>query len=59
MHYNGTWGAICDDGWVLNDAEVVCRELVFGLAIVDRSAGYYEYGSGQVWLIDLTCNATE
>ena len=52
-------GCNCDDGWVLNDAEVVCRELGFGQAIADRSEGYYRQGSGQVWLIDLSCSGTE
>ena len=59
MHYNGKWDAICDDGWVLNDAEVVCREPGFGQAIADRSEGYYGQGSGQVWLFDLSCTGTE
>ena len=52
-------GCNCDDGWVLNDAEDVCRELGFGQAIADRSEGYYRQSSGQVWLIDLSCSGTE
>ena len=59
VYHNGVWGTVCDDGWDLNDAQVVCRELGFIGASAARYRAYYGEGSGQVWLQNLRCVGSE
>lgn len=41
VYHNGEWGSICDDGWDLNDAKVVCLELGFQRAVAAISYGTF------------------
>ena len=59
VHYNGQWGTVCDDGWDLNDAQVVCRQLGFGSAIATSDDAFYGQGSGPIWLNSVNCYGTE
>ena len=59
VNYNGEWGTVCDDGWDLNDAQVVCSQLGFGPAIAIRENAYYGQGDGVVWLNNLNCTGHE
>ncbi|XP_019213853.1 deleted in malignant brain tumors 1 protein-like [Oreochromis niloticus] len=58
IYHSSDWGTICDDGWDLNDAEVVCRYLDCGTALRAISAVFGE-GSGQIWLDDVACSGNE
>ena len=61
VYYNGEWGRVCDNGWDLNDAQVVCRQLGFGSGIVARDNAFYRFGvnSGQIYINNLNCTGNE
>ena len=57
VYHNGEWGTVCDNGWDLNDAQVVCTELGYGAAAMHTA--YYGQGSGQIWLNYVNCVGSE
>ena len=59
VYHNGEWGTVCDNGWNLNDAQVVCSELNFGNAIAAQHRAFFGESSGEIWLDNLNCNGTE
>ena len=59
VYYNDEWGTVCGDGWDLNDAQVVCRQLGFGPAVAARSRAFYGEGNGPIWLDSVNCVGTE
>ena len=59
VYYNNTWGTVCDNGWGLNDAAVVCRELGFPGANSSSCCAAFGQGTGPIWLDDVRCTGNE
>ena len=56
VYYNGEWGTVCNYGWSLNNAEVVCRQLGLTPAV---GVAFFGSSSGRIWLDDIYCDGTE
>ncbi|XP_078614745.1 uncharacterized protein LOC144883920 isoform X1 [Branchiostoma floridae x Branchiostoma japonicum] len=59
VYHDGQWGTVCDDGWAIEDAHVVCRMLGFGDAQEATTQASFGQGSGQIWLDQVACSGTE
>ena len=59
IFYNGQWGTICDDGWDINDARVVCRELGYQDVARALHGNDVPDGRGPIWLDNVACVGNE
>ncbi|XP_048244989.1 deleted in malignant brain tumors 1 protein-like isoform X2 [Haliotis rufescens] len=60
VHYNGSWGTVCDDSWSNMDAQVVCRML--GLPAdwaMARIKSFFGQGRLSTLLDDVKCDGSE
>lgn len=59
IFHDGAWGTVCDDGWDINDAHVVCHQLHFPGAIEALQSSTFGSGDGNIWMDDVGCIGTE
>ena len=59
VQHNGTWGTICDYGWDIHDAQVLCHQLGLGKALAAVRNSPYGQGTRQDWLAYLYCVGNE
>ena len=46
---------MCDDGWDLSDADVVCKQLGYTGARHYTFEAFYRQGNGTIWMDDVAC----
>ena len=50
---------MCDDYWDINDGDVVCKQLGYGVATAVYDVAYFGSGNGTIWADDVNCKGTE
>ncbi|NWI08642.1 DMBT1 protein, partial [Crypturellus soui] len=59
VEVEGNWGTLCDAGWDISDAHVLCHQLNCGFAEFIPAGGHFGRGTGPVWRDTFHCHGTE
>ncbi|XP_039568250.1 LOW QUALITY PROTEIN: scavenger receptor cysteine-rich type 1 protein M130-like, partial [Passer montanus] len=59
VYSGGGWSWVCQEGWELQDAAVVCRELGCGTALEAPSWARFGAGTGPLWPYIPECSGSE
>lgn len=59
VYLNGTWGTVCDDGWTITNADVVCQQLGYDGATSALRRATYGDSTGPIYYDDVRCTGSE
>lgn len=59
IYSDSGWATVCDDAWDLPDAQVVCRQMGCGTALVAPGQAFFGQGAGTILLDNLKCTGLE
>ncbi|GAV05681.1 hypothetical protein RvY_15774 [Ramazzottius varieornatus] len=55
IYHDHKWGSVCDDGWDIRDATVVCRQLGYTRSDFGTTNSRFGLGGRQIWLSNVQC----
>lgn len=55
VYHDRKWGYVCDDGWDLRDATVLCRQLGFPRSDFATTSSRFGLTLGHIWLTNIQC----
>ncbi|XP_064415027.1 deleted in malignant brain tumors 1 protein-like [Latimeria chalumnae] len=59
LQFRDTWGSVCDHGWDLQDADVLCQQSNCGYAIATPGGAAFGEGKGTKWADEFQCKGNE
>ena len=59
VFHNDQWGTVCDDGWDVIDAGIVCQQLGYAGATSANGNAFFGLGVGPIWYDELACIGNE
>lgn len=59
LYVSWGWGTVCDNGWNLLGADVICKEMGCGSAVNATSGSVFKKGNSKIWTFNTKCTGTE